>query len=467
MGNLICRNIDITSGHTCAGSTPSGASMTYDNEGRLSSWSAASGTSASETSLYDNEGNQVLVTNVQNGHPVGTLYFDGYTETTIADGSTTTTKYYSINGQRLAMRVGGATLEYLVSDLLGNVVLALNNVGTVIAVQLYEPYGTMNYAWGTMPTAHNYTGQRLDSQSGLLYYNSRWYDPVSGQFARADILLGNAQGMNPYSYVQGNPEMMTDPAGYRATAIEPCTITCPPTSGYDPNNPLTWPVYVAQEAEADGVPGPVVVSGEVTLCVLFCDIVIPAVIVLWVASTPSDSTYPPAETASSDSSAYPYASDPFVGSSDRPNMTPGPTSGPTPGSTPQSGGSGSTSGSSGSSGGSGGGPHVATGMSDGRPPRPKIPPTPGNMGQKNFGKMIKWGGGSTGSADSIARIFDITAQDLAEWQQKGLTQDMAQQWADFYHWIAKYLPEPNGDPNPSAGGRSILMQFIAYLLGQE
>ncbi|MGH2509226.1 MAG: hypothetical protein ACRDHZ_17740 [Ktedonobacteraceae bacterium] len=30
----------------------------------------------------------------------------------------------------------------------------------------------------------NYTDQRLDSQSGLLYYNFRWYDPVTRQFAR-------------------------------------------------------------------------------------------------------------------------------------------------------------------------------------------------------------------------------------------------------------------------------------------
>jgi hypothetical protein len=70
--------------------------------------------------------------------------------------------------------MGGSTIDYLVSDLPGNQVLAINNVGSTLAVQIYEPYGQMNYAWGTMPTAHNYTGQRLDSQSGLLYYSFRW-----------------------------------------------------------------------------------------------------------------------------------------------------------------------------------------------------------------------------------------------------------------------------------------------------
>ena len=214
MGDMICRNTDPTSAHTCAGSTPSGASMTYDNEGRLSSWTAQSGTSASETYLYDNEGNQVLTTSSVSGTPTDTVYFDGYTETVLTGGTTTTTKYYSISGQRLAEKIGGSTITYLVSDPLGNVVLALNSGGAATAVQLYEPYGKLNYAWGTMPTAHNYTGQRLDSQSGLLYYNFRWYDPLTGQFVRTDTKQNNANGQDPYAYVNDNPETKNDPTGH-------------------------------------------------------------------------------------------------------------------------------------------------------------------------------------------------------------------------------------------------------------
>ena len=32
-------------------------------------------------------------------------------------------------------------------------------------------------------------------------------------FLSADTLQGNAQGMNPYAYVDGNPETRTDPSG--------------------------------------------------------------------------------------------------------------------------------------------------------------------------------------------------------------------------------------------------------------
>ncbi len=64
-----------------------------------------------------------------------------------------------------------------------------------------------------MPTTYNFTGQRLDSETGLLYYGARYYDPVSGRFTQADSAQNNASGMDPYAYVGENPESRTDPTG--------------------------------------------------------------------------------------------------------------------------------------------------------------------------------------------------------------------------------------------------------------
>jgi len=72
----------------------------------------------------------------------------------------------------------------------------------------------MNYSWGTMPTDHNYTGQRGDNQSGLLYYNFRWYDPTVSRFVRTDDIQNNRTGNDPYAYVNGNPETLGDPTGH-------------------------------------------------------------------------------------------------------------------------------------------------------------------------------------------------------------------------------------------------------------
>ena len=47
-----------------------------------------------------------------------------------------------------------------------------------------------------MPTTYNFTGQRLDSETGLLYYGARYYDPFSARFVQADSVQNNAGGMD-------------------------------------------------------------------------------------------------------------------------------------------------------------------------------------------------------------------------------------------------------------------------------
>jgi RHS repeat-associated protein len=141
------------------------------------------------------------------------ITFDNYTEMMISGGTTTTTKYYSIDGQRVALRTGGI-LSYLLVDALGSNTIALDSTGNTQAVQLFAPYGTARYSQGTMPTTYNFTSQRLDSQTGLLYYGFRYYDPLSGRFTRADTVETNAAGRDPYAYVKGNPETKIDPSGH-------------------------------------------------------------------------------------------------------------------------------------------------------------------------------------------------------------------------------------------------------------
>jgi len=88
-------------------------------------------------------------------------------------------------------------------------------LGTTQAAQFFAPYGAVRHSSGTMPTTYNFTGQRLDSETGLLYYNFRYYDPVSGRFVRADTAQNNAGGMDPYAYVGDSPENKADPTGHR------------------------------------------------------------------------------------------------------------------------------------------------------------------------------------------------------------------------------------------------------------
>jgi RHS repeat-associated protein len=206
-GDMTCRAP--SSSQTCAG-TPTGAALSYDNEGRLTAWqNAQSSPTSTDNFLYDGEGNRVEQQSAASGTTTTTIYVGGVEELRTISGSTTTTTYYTLAGQRIALAVNG-TLSYLASDLLGSATVALDGAGNVSASQLFAPYGTSRYSSGTMPTDRGFTGHHADAVTGLDYYNARYYDPAIGQFSSADLVL---DGLNRYAYVGGNPETSSDPSG--------------------------------------------------------------------------------------------------------------------------------------------------------------------------------------------------------------------------------------------------------------
>jgi RHS repeat-associated protein len=231
-GNMTCRAPATTA--TCAGGSPNGATLTYDNEGRLTGWQNTP-TSPSTTAafLYDNEGNRVEQQVTQNATTTTTVYVGNIEQVVMSGMSTTTTTYYYANGQRIALAVNGV-FSYLASDGLGSAVVALNASGSATASALYAPYGGTRYISGTMPTDYGFTGQHADSATGLDYYNARYYDPVAGQFASADSTLPgegyDVFGLSRYAYVEGNPEGRTDPTGHAA----PDPTVVPEAPAYGP-----------------------------------------------------------------------------------------------------------------------------------------------------------------------------------------------------------------------------------------
>ncbi len=114
---------------------------------------------------------------------------------------------------------------------------AVAGSAAVTSNQVYSPYGAQRYRKGTVPTDKGFTGQYLDA-SGLNYDHARYYDAVVGRFVSADITQGNAQGMDPYSYVGNNPETRNDPTGQRfcdptgkQCEPQPCSGNCSPGGG--------------------------------------------------------------------------------------------------------------------------------------------------------------------------------------------------------------------------------------------
>ena len=175
-----------------------------------------------------------------------------------ARGSITTVYlkvHYSFNGAVVAVREG-ATVSYLHGDHLGSISVTSNAAGVGSAPQQFDPWGKVR--GGTITaTSRNFTGQQLDD-TGLLFYNARYYDPAIGRFISADTVVpGNASGgmdgialrplavdfheaglvstlnseganadklhwggptnpqvLNRYAYVNNNPMRWTDPTGH-------------------------------------------------------------------------------------------------------------------------------------------------------------------------------------------------------------------------------------------------------------
>src|SRR4029078_7238521 len=67
-----------------------------------------------------------------------------------------------------------------------------------------------------------YTGQENDSETGLDYYNARYYDPHIRRFTHPDDIVQDIyspQTLNRYSYVQNNPLKYTDPTGHAVVFV--------------------------------------------------------------------------------------------------------------------------------------------------------------------------------------------------------------------------------------------------------
>ena len=128
----------------------------------------------------------------------------------LQDGVTTATKYYFLNGQRFAQKVGNGSVTYLHSDHLGSTVLTTGASGS----QRYDAYG--NTRSGTVPTDWKFTGQEQDG-TGLIYLHARYYDPATGIFVSPDTIVPDPTGVfdyNRYMYGYGNPLKYDDPSGH-------------------------------------------------------------------------------------------------------------------------------------------------------------------------------------------------------------------------------------------------------------
>jgi len=138
------------------------------------------------------------------------------------DNGTTVRKYYYAGTVRVALRTGGQTY-YLLNDHLTSTAITTNASGARLTELRYYAYGGTRYDAGGQMTIYRYTGQRVETGTGLYDYGARWYDPAIGRFLAPDSIVpnpGDSQSLNRYMYVLDNPLKYSDPSGHAACGAD-------------------------------------------------------------------------------------------------------------------------------------------------------------------------------------------------------------------------------------------------------
>ncbi len=178
------------------------------------------------TFTYSNTG---LRTSRSNGTTTYKYVYDGSVlkQMTIVNEADKTEKIvgftYDATGSPLTMTYDGATYYYI-TNMQGDVVGLLNDVGTRIISYQYTAYGQGRYIShepdlaAILSTVNpiGYRGYIMDVGTATYYCQSRYYDPAIGRFLNADTYPATGQGLtgnNMFAYCGNNPVNRLDDEG--------------------------------------------------------------------------------------------------------------------------------------------------------------------------------------------------------------------------------------------------------------
>ena len=206
-------------------STVKVVSYTYDALGRRTQKvvvdsSAPNNAAKSFTRRYGYDGSQMLFEFDEMNNVLAR-----YTASTLASDDVLSVKITS-NGATAGLAQNAGSYLYL-KDTMGSVTDITNSTGTRLQHYIYSAFGMLLgiqdasaadiSSSPVLSTSIGFTGRELDSESGLMYYRARYYDPSIGRFLQEDPQPGKlsipASVVNRYIYSGNNPWNITDPSG--------------------------------------------------------------------------------------------------------------------------------------------------------------------------------------------------------------------------------------------------------------
>ena len=184
----------------------------------------ASGPSVYAHYLYDAGGQRVKkLVRKQGGQIEVTVYIDGIFEyqRIIRAGAVeeNNTLHVMDNQSRIALvRIGNPfandstpAVKYHLGDHLGSSNLVIDSTGNLVNREEYTPYGESSFG-SFARKRYRFTGKERDEESGLYYFEARFYLAWIAKWSTPDP-LGAASGLNQYEYCSGSPMCRLDPTG--------------------------------------------------------------------------------------------------------------------------------------------------------------------------------------------------------------------------------------------------------------
>ncbi|MDY6976666.1 MAG: RHS repeat-associated core domain-containing protein [Pseudomonadota bacterium] len=179
------------------------------------------GIQGDESGSYLYDGNLKRVKATVSGKTIYNVYNLAGQLIHIDDVSTGKRTDYVNAGSMTIARVMNNVPTYVHHDIVGSPVTGTNRNGTIAWRERYTPFGITLDNESANDDQAGYTGHIKDSNTGLVYMQARYYDPVIGRFLSNDPVgtlshfngRNGIQGFNRYAYANNNPYKYIDPDG--------------------------------------------------------------------------------------------------------------------------------------------------------------------------------------------------------------------------------------------------------------
>lgn len=211
-----------------------GNRLYYDGENRLWKVETGGGTLVAQY-VYDGEGRRVRKQVFGTGAYIMRFVY-GLSGALIAEYTTSTapgspSKEYFYGPSGLLATSESGTMNFVTPDHLGSPRAITSAAATLLGRHDYRPFGdeltvggprsSLNGYASTDSARQHFTSKERDTETGLDFFQARYYGGSEGRFNSCDPLNSSGQAASPqtwnrYSYVYNNPLAYVDPSGMLA-----------------------------------------------------------------------------------------------------------------------------------------------------------------------------------------------------------------------------------------------------------